>query len=444
MPIALAPLLFAFVGPPIGYVFLVAGRHFDPAQLLVLPLSYVFAPVAAIAGLVYVGLGLAYLRASGRSSKLGFLVSCVIGGIAGYVAVEIIFAVWRGMTTEPGSSLSDLRRVGTIAGFICGASMAMLPDFESDAADSTLTLKKLRAASLEADGTMKMAHGRCPSCGSVVAMSSEACPACGATFGDQAAWKVAALSAHEVDECHRILQAPAQPTYADGSSVREGDWVKIERGKVLGRVSEVVCSEKDSEQKNLQGLGVVVDAPPKGFIFLSEEILREDPLRFVRRGPTEHGPTEEVRRYIALGFGIGLFMVLPAIISLISALYQAMTVGEVLVISFGRTSTSREMVPWRHGWARFAGPVVLVISLSAWDGSRGLTTRWWLAGTGVVLGLSLLAFSQWFATAKGALMLACAYGVVAMTFFVDRRFGRIPALGIIVAVVAWGVWAVVA
>lgn len=439
MPIALAPLLFALIGPPIGFVFLVAGRHFDPAQLVVLPLSYVFAPVAAAAGLVYVGLGLAYLRASGRSPELGFLVSCVIGGISGYVTVELIFAVWRGMTTEPGSSLSDLRQIGTVAGVICGAAMAMLPAFKSDAANSTLTLNSLRAASFEADGIMKGAHGRCPGCGAVIGMSSEKCPACGATFGKQAAWKVEALSADDIAECHRILQAPAQLTYADGSNVREGDWVKMERGKVLGRVSELVCTREEAERKKLLGIGVVVDAPPRGFVFLSEEILREDPLRFVR-----HGSNEEARRYVALAFGIGLFLVLPAIVSLISALYHAMTAGEVLVISFGRTSTSREMVPWRQGWARFAGPIVLIASLCAWDGSRGVTARWWLAGTGVVLGLSLLAFSKWFATVNGAFALAGVYGFIALTFFVDRRFGRIPALAIIIAVVALGVWATVA
>lgn len=246
------------------------------------------------------------------------------------------------------------------------------------------------------------------------------------------------MSAHPTSQSSGT-EDPVLLAYPDGSHVKEGDWVKMEQGKVLGRISEVVASREQAETKKLQGPGVVVDAPPKGLVFLSEQIMREDPLHFVR-----HGPSEKVRMWVALALGLGVLMALPALFSLISAIHQAATTGEVLVISLGRTATARETVPWPQGWARFVGPVVLIASLCTFDGSRGVSARWWLAGTGVALGLWLLAFSRWFATVNGTLVLMGLHGFLALAFFVDRKFGRAPALGVIIAGAALAVWAVAA
>lgn len=74
--------------------------------------------------------------------------------------------------------------------------------------------------------------------------------------------------------------------YADGSPMRDGDIVLMEQN-VLGRVSEVVDSQKQAAERHVQGTGVVVDALPKGYVFLSGTALREASLRLVRRGPNE-------------------------------------------------------------------------------------------------------------------------------------------------------------
>lgn len=181
------------------------------------------------------------------------------------------------------------------------------------------------------------------------------------------------------------------PAYADGTPIHEGDWVRADRGTVNGRVSEVVTSPERALARQLHGCGIVVDAQPHGLVFLSEASLAEDPLQFVRRGPSE-----QFRMTLSLSLGFGAILLLPALYSLASGLYSAFTDGNVLVISIGRYETSRELVPWQAGWARFAGPIVLMASLLAADGSRGVTLRWWLAGIGASCAMILLAFSRWF------------------------------------------------
>jgi hypothetical protein len=63
-------------------------------------------------------------------------------------------------------------------------------------------------------------------------------------------------------------------TYRDESPVREGDWVRIEGGTALGRVSEIIETPQRAIERGFEGLGVVVvvDAQPKGFVFLSEAV----------------------------------------------------------------------------------------------------------------------------------------------------------------------------
>lgn len=224
--------------------------------------------------------------------------------------------------------------------------------------------------------------------------------------------------------------------YADGSPMRDGDIVLMEQD-VLGRVSEVVDSHEQAAERHVQGTGVVVDARPKGYVFLSGTTLREASLRLVRRGPNER-----VRMHLSIAVGFGFLLLLPALYSLIGAIRDAVMTGEVLVISLGRTETHREMVPWQNGWARFAGPVILLASLCAFDSSRGVSARWWLAGTGVTAALALLGFSFWFASPVRAFGFLGFLGFVPLAFFVDSRFGRWPAFLLIAAGAAIIFWAV--
>jgi hypothetical protein len=228
-----------------------------------------------------------------------------------------------------------------------------------------------------------------------------------------------------------------RPVYADGTPMREGDWVRMEGGAVVGRISEVIESRERALDRQLQGVGVVVDAQPKGFVFLSEPSLAEAGLQLVRRGPSEGS-----RRTLALSLGIGAFLVLPVLYSFASALYSALATGYVLVISLGRYETARELVAWQAAWARFAGPMVLVASFLAFDGSRGLTLRWWLAGAGSVLALILLAFSLWFTTMGRSLAFAALVAFVAIASVIGHRVGRVAAFLFIAACAGFLVWRV--
>lgn len=226
-----------------------------------------------------------------------------------------------------------------------------------------------------------------------------------------------------------------QLTYADDSPVREGDWVLIERGTALGRVREIIGTPQRAAETKLEGLGVVVDAQPKGLVFLSEECLREDPLQHVRRGPGE-----QTRVSAAIALGLGLLVLLPALYSLLSALYSALSTGEVLVISVGRYEVHREFVSWRAGWARFAAPPILVASLLAFDGSRGVTLRWWLSATGSASALTLLGFSAWFTSTNRALGFIALLAFVVLAHQVGNRFGRTAALAFVVACATLLAW----
>ena len=225
------------------------------------------------------------------------------------------------------------------------------------------------------------------------------------------------------------------PCYADGAPVREGDWVRLDAGTVLGRVSEVIATPRLAEQRKHQGPGVVVDAPPRGFVFLSEACLLIEPLQFVRRGPKE-----SFRFPLALSLGIGALLLLPALYSLVSAFHSAMTTGDVLVISIGLYETTRELVPWQEGWTRFVGPSLLVASLLAFDSSRGVTLRWWLAGTGSICALILLSFSFWFTSGSRSLWFVGLLAFVASVYVINRRLNGTAAFLFVVVCSSAVVW----
>jgi len=129
-----------------------------------------------------------------------------------------------------------------------------------------------------------------------------------------------------------------------------------------------------------------------------------------------------------LSIAIAAVALLPALWSLGSAIWSATTTDQVLVISIGRTETARALVPWPAGWARFAGPLLLIASLLVYARSKSpQSTIWWVSAALATVGLCLLSFSWWFSSfqrAAGAVVLAA---FITTALALGNRFGRLPA-----------------
>ncbi|MBO0990140.1 hypothetical protein INR38_24855 [Delftia sp. SD018] len=141
-------------------------------------------------------------------------------------------------------------------------------------------------------------------------------------------------------------------------------------------------------------------------------------------------------------FAIGLLLLLPATWSFFSAIWSAMSTGEVLVISIHRFRMERVFVSWLEGWPRFAGPGLLMASLLLWwlQGVHSSPRNWQAPGVCALAGLSLLLFSKWFAAWSGAaLFLGCAaYCVLAA--FVNHRYSQGLAAALLLASAAALLW----
>ncbi|MEO8024203.1 hypothetical protein [Polaromonas sp.] len=135
---------------------------------------------------------------------------------------------------------------------------------------------------------------------------------------------------------------------------------------------------------------------------------------------------------------------LPALWSLGSAFWSAATTGQVLVLSVGRYETSHSMVPWPQGWARFAGPFVLALSLSMWATSKSAqrVTLWWFSAALGFVGIVLLLFSQWFVSWRGVLWFCSLTAFVALSFYIGSKFGRIAMVAFMLIVFAFVGWQV--
>lgn len=201
--------------------------------------------------------------------------------------------------------------------------------------------------------------------------------------------------------------------------MRDGDKVLTEHGSSSGTVLEVALEEARKEDRGMQGRGVVVDVHPRGLIFLSETYLDKEPLQFVARGPDA-----STRFGAAAVLGMAAIALIPALISLCSAIFHAWSTGQVMVVSLGRTETKTEYVPWVTGWARFAGPIVLICSLGVYVGARSLSWRWWMAAAGCAIGLSLLCFSLWFTSLRGTLWFLTGNAFVLGVLYIGKQFMR--------------------
>lgn len=126
-------------------------------------------------------------------------------------------------------------------------------------------------------------------------------------------------------------------------------------------------------------------------------------------------------------------LLIPAVCSFFSAVYDAASTGQVLVISLGRYETARKLVAWDAGWARFVGPILLVAGLAVWGRAKQGAGTWWVAVAIATIGCVLLLFSQWFTSWHGAMFFAGLNAFVAVTLFAGHRYGR-PAAYAIIAV----------
>jgi hypothetical protein len=131
---------------------------------------------------------------------------------------------------------------------------------------------------------------------------------------------------------------------------------------------------------------------------------------------------------VTLALRLAWVAALPALYSLLSALWHAFFGGEVMVIAIGWTGIRTELVPWPRGWARFAGPVLLLFSLLACGASRGATLRCWAAGVAAATALVLLGQSAWFTTVHGTMVFALFGTWMAAVFAVAYRLGRTAAI----------------
>jgi hypothetical protein len=152
-------------------------------------------------------------------------------------------------------------------------------------------------------------------------------------------------------------------------------------------------------------------------------------------------PSLTLSAYAKVSLVFAGLLLLPALWSFVSAIVSAASTGQVLVISLGRTSTARELVPWLQGWPRFVAPMLILASLLLWVSSEQLPRGvWWTSAAISTLGFVLLLFSMWFTSWRGALSFFGLVAFIATALYVGNRFGRIAAVAFILLVFSTIVW----
>ena len=146
-----------------------------------------------------------------------------------------------------------------------------------------------------------------------------------------------------------------------------------------------------------------------------------------------------MRFHAQTAIAAGAVVVLPALWSFFAAIYSALTTGEVMVMSFGGDG-GFEDVPWRRGWARFVGPLVLLYALWLVGFARPWSRSWWLGAVGCAVALGLLGFSLWFTSLNGAIAFVGFSTFMMIAFYLDKRFGRAVAFAFISTVIAIAAW----
>jgi len=76
-------------------------------------------------------------------------------------------------------------------------------------------------------------------------------------------------------------------TYTDGTEMKVGDAVLIERGKTPAVITLIIESADDQKECNVKEAGVMLASPPFGLVFLPVPSFANDPIVFVSRGKSQ-------------------------------------------------------------------------------------------------------------------------------------------------------------
>jgi len=76
------------------------------------------------------------------------------------------------------------------------------------------------------------------------------------------------------------------PTYEDGVEIDVGDEVLIERGRTPGTVTNVIVSEFDQKEWNVEESGVMIESAPFGLVFIPCATFSDDPIVLVKKNET--------------------------------------------------------------------------------------------------------------------------------------------------------------
>jgi hypothetical protein len=73
-------------------------------------------------------------------------------------------------------------------------------------------------------------------------------------------------------------------TYADGTEMKIGDSVLIEKGKTPAIVTLIIESDDEQKECNVKEAGIMLQSTAFGLVFLPSSVLSADPIVFVARG----------------------------------------------------------------------------------------------------------------------------------------------------------------
>jgi hypothetical protein len=73
--------------------------------------------------------------------------------------------------------------------------------------------------------------------------------------------------------------------YSDGTEIKVGDSVLLERGRTPGTVVDIV-SAADTAAFNVVEAGVMIKSAPFGLVFIPESLFGDQGIVFVNRGET--------------------------------------------------------------------------------------------------------------------------------------------------------------
>jgi hypothetical protein len=135
-----------------------------------------------------------------------------------------------------------------------------------------------------------------------------------------------------------------------------------------------------------------------------------------------------------------LFLYLGALLLIASsfgqALWDAVESGTVVVMQVGKIGTTTEVVPWREGWSRFAGPLLLLAALEVWRRLKRFRTSLLMTASGAVL----IFCSIWFTSLQRVASFLVWNAVIFTSLIIGKRFGWLAVFAFLAACFAIETW----